>query len=497
MFINPPRVDGFPVVREERFEHKDMGSVYPPLSLLYMASVINKEADYEVKLIDANGFDMGIQTVTEEMIKFAPDIVVSRCGFDTQEQDLEVLKIAHGLGALTVLRNKIIADVTEIRDSIFKKNFVDVFIDSEPEAVIGALCREVMVHKKTKDLQPGQWLLSAEDRAEGCLTFLAKVPGISFRCNGRVFTNEKAAEIKDINKLPFPAYELLPSLKPYHTGVMSAPFALVQTTRGCPFNCTFCAYGKSRCRERNIESVIQEIKYLKSNFSIKSFLFFDDTISIKGGRVEELSKRMVEEGLNSLEWVCCTRANLVTYEMLKAMKKAGMKEIAIGVETGSAEILKNIKKGVTLDDIRQAAKWCKELGIMFYALVIIGLPGETKETVEETIKFIKEIDPFYTQVCFSTPFPNTDIYKYYEENGFLLTKDWSKYFPLAEEPVIRTQALTADDLKKLRNHIYRKLLFRPLYLLRKVRPFDWKWNIEGAKKIMQRIGAVIMKKPVR
>ncbi|OPZ65177.1 MAG: Ribosomal protein S12 methylthiotransferase RimO [Candidatus Aerophobetes bacterium ADurb.Bin490] len=486
MFINPPRVDGYPVVREERFEHKDMGSVYPPLSLLYMAAVINKDENIKVNLIDANGFDLSMARVKEEMAAFSPDIVVTRCGFDTQQQDMEVLKEARAIGAITVLRNKIISEVPEIRDSILKARQADVFIDSEPESVIHNLCREAYECKK-----------SSSDGRISEKAFLGKVPGISFLRNNEVITNNRAAEISDINSLPFPAYELLPSLNPYHTGVMSSPFALVQTTRGCPFLCTFCAYGKSKCRERNVESVIQEIKYLKSNFSIKSFLFFDDTISIKGGRIEELCKRMEEEGLNTLEWVCCTRANLVNYEMLKAMKKAGMKEIAIGVETGSAEILKLAKKGVTLEDIRQAAKWCKELGIMFYALVIIGLPGETKETVKETIKFIKEIDPFYTQVCFSTPFPNTDIYKYYEENGFLLTKDWSKYFPLSEEPVVRTQALTAEDLKKLRNYIYKKLLFRPLYLLRKVRPFDWKWNIEGAKKIMQRIAAVIMKKPVR
>jgi radical SAM superfamily enzyme YgiQ (UPF0313 family) len=179
------------------------------------------------------------------------------------------------------------------------------------------------------------------------------------------------------------------------------------------------------------------------------------------------------------------------------MKRAGMNEIAIGVETGSQAILDNINKGIKLEDIRQAAKWCRELKIMFYALVIIGLPGETKETVEETVKFIKEIDPFYTQICFAVPFPNTEMYDIYDKKGLILTKDWSKYFPLSEEPVIRTEALSAEELVKLRKWAYRKLLLRPGYLLGQVRPFDWKWNIMGFRKIMQRIKAVLTNKPLR
>ncbi|HRU39996.1 MAG TPA: hypothetical protein P5511_08970, partial [Candidatus Goldiibacteriota bacterium] len=149
------------------------------------------------------------------------------------------------------------------------------------------------------------------------------------------------------------------------------------------------------------------------------------------------------------------------------------------------------------DDVRQAARWCKELGIMFYGLVIIGLPGETKDTVKETVKFIKEIDPFYTQFCFATPFPNTEIYGYYEQKNLLLTKDWEKYFPLAEEPVIRTEALSAKELKELRQWAYMQVLLRPRYLLRKIRPLDWKWNISGLIKVVSRIWAAMRGRPVR
>jgi anaerobic magnesium-protoporphyrin IX monomethyl ester cyclase len=499
MLINPPRVDSYPVVREERFEHKDIGAVYPPLSLLYMAALLEKHPEYEIKVLDANGLDLSINEVRNEIMKFMPDLAVSRCGFDTQEQDLKVMDLAKAAGTVTVLRNKIISETAFIRDAILKKRNVDVFINSEPDSVIEQLAAAVFNNKEAlkKKIQPQACVRDPDGYMKEDWAFLKTVPGISYYFNSEVITTEPAKEIENLDRLPNPAYHLLPDLKPYHTGVMKPPFALIATTRGCPFQCTFCAYGKSKCRERGIQSVISEIKLLKEKFGIKSFLFFDDTISIKEGRMEELAGRMIEEGLSGLEWACCTRANLVSYEMLKIMKRAGMKEIAIGIETGSETMLKNIKKGVTLDDIRQAARWCKELKVMFYGLAIIGLPGETRETVKETVKFIKEIDPFYTQFCFSVPFPNTEIYGYYEKNNYILTKDWEKYFPLSEEPVVRTEALTADDLKKLRRWAYMQVLIRPFYLLKKIRPFDWKWNIEGFMKVAGRIWRAITGKAVR
>lgn len=499
LLVNPPRVDGYPVVREERFEHKDIGSVYPPLSLLYMASALEKAGECEVKLIDANGFDLSMNYIRAEMIAFNPDIVITRCGFDTQKQDIEVLKTAKDLGAITVLRNKIIADCPWIRDGILKEEIVDVFIDSEPDAVMAGLVTAVKKYREnmTAEQKPGACLFDPDCRTKESWNFLSTVAGISFYLDGAVKTNPPAQECVDLDTIPFPAWHLLPSLDVYHTGVMRAPFGLVQTTRGCPFKCTFCAYGKSAYRARSIENVIAEIKMLKEKFKIRSFLFFDDTISLKKGRTEELAQRMIDEKLDTLEWVCCTRANLVTKEMLQVMKKAGMKEIAIGIETGSEEIQRSINKGVTLDDIRQAAKWCHETGVLFYGLAIVGLPGETRQTVEQTIKFMKEIDPFYTQFCFATPFPNTDIYKDYKEKGYLLSEDWSKYFPLSEEPVVRTSALSAAELKELRRYAYKKMLLRPLYLLKKIRPFDWKWNIEGFAKIMKRIWNVMTNRSVR
>jgi len=120
MLINPPRVQGFPVVREERFEHKDIGSVYPPLSLLYTAAVLERHSEYDVKLIDANGFDISFNNVSSEILEYCPDMVLIRTGFDTWQEDMKILSAAKDCGALTVMRNKIIGDTVWLRDEVLK-----------------------------------------------------------------------------------------------------------------------------------------------------------------------------------------------------------------------------------------------------------------------------------------------------------------------------------------------------------------------------------------
>ncbi|MDD5066954.1 MAG: radical SAM protein, partial [bacterium] len=386
LIINPPRVDGYPVVREERYEHKDMGSVYPPLNLLYTAAVLEKDG-HDVSLIDANGFDIPFDELAGKMDEFRPGAVITRCGFDTQEQDVKVLEYAkRKFNARTIIRNKIISDVEGLKKSfLLKYRFIDIFINYETDLLISNVIKGL----------DRDW---------------AAVRGISFLKGEEMVTTEGISiDAMNIDNQPFPAYHLLPNLKPYHTGVLDPPFALVITSRGCPFQCSFCAYAKMGCRIRKAENVLEELKYLRKKFGLKSFLFFDDLLGFNKKEFIRLMELMIREKLK-LKWVSCTRANLITDEMLGLMKKAGCREMAIGIESGSEKILKSIRKGITLDDIRQAAKLLHKHRILFYGMAIIGLPGETRETIEETIRFIREVDPFYTQFCFATPFPNTGIY---------------------------------------------------------------------------------------
>jgi anaerobic magnesium-protoporphyrin IX monomethyl ester cyclase len=473
LFVNPPRVAGYPVVREERFEHKDIGSVYPPLSLLYCASVVEK-AGHEAMLLDLNGQDRPLADAASAMESFKPAACMIRLGFDTQEQDLEVLREAKRRGITTMARLKIVGDTPWLRDEFMKAHgFVDLFFLDEPECL----------------LEP---LLSAMAAGEG----LETVPGLLLRKGDEVLQTPDPGSLMAPDALPRPAYHLLESLAAYHTGVMQAPFTVIQTSRGCPYTCSFCSFGKLPYRKRAIESVVEELEWLKRDFGLKSFLFFDDVLTLDKPRTEKLMRMMIERKLD-LEWVVCTRADTVTKELLQLMHQAGCREIAFGIESGSDQVLADTTKGVTKDEIRQAAKWCHDAGILFYGLAIIGLPGETRQSVEDTIAFINEIEPFYTQFGYCTPFPNTDTWDWYKSRGYLSTTDWGRFFPLSQRPIVRTEALSEDDLVALRRRMYLKTMLRPGKLLRAVRMNDWGWNISRAAKFLGRLGMVARGSAVR
>jgi radical SAM superfamily enzyme YgiQ (UPF0313 family) len=473
LFVNPSRVAGYPVVREERFEHKDIGSVYPPLSLLYSAAVAQK-AGHEVRLLDLNGFDRPLSDAEEAMDSFKPEACLIRLGFDTQEEDLAVLRQAKARGIFTMARLKIVGDTPWLRDEFMKQHpFVDLFFLDEPEC-----------------------LLEPVLKALGEAGDLKAVPGLLLQNSGLPFTSPDPGQLMQPDLLPRPAYQLLPSLQPYHTGVMEGPFTVIQTSRGCPYTCSFCSFGKLPYRKRAIEQVVAELEWLKAEHGLKSFLFFDDVLTLDKARTEKLMRLMIDKKLD-LEWVACTRADTVSKELLQLMRQAGCREIAFGIESGSDQVLEDTTKGVTKDEIRQAAKWCHEVGILFYGLAIIGLPGETEQSVQDTIEFINEIQPFYTQFGFCVPFPNTDTWNWYESRGYLKTRNWGEFFPLASQPIIRTETLDAEDLIRLRRRMYLRTMLRPAKLFRAIRWDDWAWNLSRASKFLGRLGMLARGAAVR
>ncbi|MCX6996023.1 MAG: radical SAM protein [Kiritimatiellaeota bacterium] len=474
MIVNPPQVAGCTVVREERFEHRDMGSTYPPLSHLQVAAMV-EQAGHEVCLLDAMGQDLTLAEVQRRMDDFRPEVVFARVAFDCQREDSAVLRYAkEKWQALTISRCKIIAEADFVlREFMTQYPFVDLFTLVEPDAVIVDILRARVTQRPWSD-----------------------VAGIAWRNQDALAVTSIPEPVQDLDRLPLPAWHLLPSLEPYHTGILPAPFAVIQTTRGCPFNCEFCAYRRNRIRYHSPERVLREIRWLKEHRGLKSFVLFDDVVGLDKARFDRLLQQLVDARLG-LKWACCTRADLFTLEQARRMKQAGCVEVAIGVESGAPAVLSRTKKGIDLQQVETAAANCRKAGLLFYAMCIIGLPGETKETIAETCRFIHKIRPFYTQFCFSTPLPSTPNYRWYKERGYLLSEDWSKYSSLYPEPVVRTEALTAAELSELRNWIYRKVLLRPGYLFSQVRLLDWKWNITGAWKVWQRIRAVRKKAVVR
>ncbi len=476
LVINPPRVGGWPVVREERFEHKDFEVIYPPLTLLYCAAQIRKHLSekVEVHFIDAMGYNLSIEEIKRRFDKIDPDIVVTRFAFDTYKEDNDLLKNIKNWkkSVITLTRNKIVGDVKDLLEKYLREfPQIDYFITSEQDTVI---------HKVI-----------------ACLISGKEPPSCAYKKGGKIVFTKKALEVNNLDELAFPAYDLLPPPPwPYKSSLFDKDFTLVLSSRGCPNQCTFCAYRNMKWRYRSPENVVEELKMLQDQYGIRNFVYFDDTISINKERCMRICALMKKEGLK-MKYAICTRVNNIDEELLRAWKETGLEEISFGVESGSDTILKNVRKSITKEQIVHAFKLCKKLKIKAVTLIILGLPGETKSTIKESKDLVKEMNPFYLQYSLCIPFPNTPAYEYYKSKGYLLHENYDQYNPLTISPVIRTEALTSEELINEKEKAYKEFIFRPGFILDKISLTDWRWNIRGFKMFIKRVSGLIKDKYVR
>ena len=241
-----------------------------------------------------------------------------------------------------------------------------------------------------------------------------------------------------MDKLPFvtPVYRRDLDLTKYFGGYLKHPYVSFYTGRGCKSRCTFCLWpqtvGGHNYRVRSIEHVIEEVKYVKAFPQVKEIFFDDDTLTDNLPRVEALAKELGKLGV---VWSCNAKAN-VPRKTLEVLKDNGLRLLLVGYESGNQKILHNIKKGLLVDVAKRFSKDCRELGIVIHGTFILGLPGETRETIKETLEFAKEVNPHTIQVSLAAPYPGTFLYKQAKENGWfaedtdLLTEDGTQIAPL-------------------------------------------------------------------
>ena len=234
--------------------------------------------------------------------------------------------------------------------------------------------------------------------------------------------NEERPILENMDDLPFvtPVYKRDLTIENYFGGYLKHPYISFYTGRGCKSRCTFCLWpqtvGGHRYRVRSVENVVEEMQWAKEAFpQVKEFFFDDDTLTDNLPRVEAIAKELGKLGVT---WSCNAKAN-VPCKTLEVMKDNGLRLLLVGYESGNQQILHNIKKGMRVDVARRFTKDCHELGIIIHGTFILGLPGETEETIEETIRFAKEINPHTIQVSLAAPYPGTFLYKQARENGWL------------------------------------------------------------------------------
>jgi len=301
---------------------------------------------------------------------------------------------------------------------------------------------------------------------------LANVKGIAYRDGDRVNITEPAAPIANIDTIPFPARHLLDMNRYLKNHFESFGFNVKEfgkikstnliTSRGCPYNCTFCfkdMWGY-KWRGRSPENIVEEMELLYRRYGVNGFFFNDDTFVLDKKRVLEFCQLLKERSLDVV-WYCNGRVNLMTDEMLKVMHNAGCRGIAYGIESGNQQILDSMRKNITLEQVRRVLKWTKDAGINACGYFMIGMLDETKATIEETIAFARELDLDFYGFSMTTPLPGTELYNTVMERG-LMQQD--KMHSLGEWGLHTNANLTQDcsdgDLAAFGNEVFREFTLK-------------------------------------
>ena len=301
---------------------------------------------------------------------------------------------------------------------------------------------------------------------------LATIKGLSFKdSEGKIKHNPEREMIADMDLLPWVAdvYKRDLEIEKYFIGYLQHPYVSMYTGRGCPAQCTFCLWpqtiGGHKYRVRSAQNVADEMAYMKKIFpQVREFFFDDDTFTANLPRAREIAKKL---GPLGVDWSCNSRANL-DYDTIKSFKDNGLRLFLVGYESGNDETLTRIKKGVTTDEMRRFTKDCHKAGVVIHGTFILGLPVETKETIEQTINFAKELDVFSLQVSLAAPYPGTELYEQAKLNGWFVKKDKTD---LIENDGLQQSTLEYPGLSKEQifedvERFYRSYYLRPKPILR-------------------------------
>ncbi len=439
-----------PNSQEERYgRFSEIGTLYPPLGLAYIAAVAEREA--EVRVIESEAMNYSYEDIIQLTKEFNPDLVGMQCYCTTINRCYKVAELIKNINP----KIRIVlggAQVTLEKESTINHKNIDFGIYGEGEFVFLDLIKALKSEKLKSNKKPD----------------FKKIQGLIWKNKGKIIINPKQDLIKNLDELPLPARHLFPMHKYHSSANLRGKHTLnLMTSRGCPFNCAYCAgsliFGKTH-RYHGTDRVIEELLELKNKYRADSIQFFDETFTANRQRVIELCDKMIEKKLN-IEWSCFTRVNLVDKELLKKMKQAGCYLIFYGYESGNQRLLNLIRKGITLEQARNATKLTHEAGIESWGSFMLGLPTETKQESEQTINFALEIDPTFVQFPITTPFPGTDLYDICLKNGKVLTDNLDEY--TAWGVVYVSKGRTAEEISSTVKKAYRKFYLRPSYMVRR------------------------------
>jgi radical SAM superfamily enzyme YgiQ (UPF0313 family) len=443
--LNPPFV--YRYSRNSRWAARCRGgALYYPIWLSYTAGLLKKEG-HNVGLIDSPAWDWNVENVEEDAKKFKPDLIVAESNFQSLTNDVEVTKKIKNEG-------EAVSVVVGPPASQFPERILNDGID-----IVARFEYDFTVRDIAEAVEDGKNFQS--------------INGISYKENGKSIHNPNRtfSTSEELNKIPFVSevYKNHLNIKDYFLGHTLYPMVQIFTGRGCPNQCTFCSWPKTlmgrKYRVRSVENVVDEFESVANELpEVKEIFIEDDTFTINKRRVKEVCSEIRRRNL-SIMWSCNARADL-DYETMKAMKEAGCRLLDVGYESGSDEILKNIRKGITTDDSRKFTKDAKRAGLMILADFIFGMPGETKETAEKTIRFAKEVKPNIVQFAVATPIPGTEFFDWVKENGFLLVNDLEESLDGEgfQKCIVSYPYFTKDDIENYVDKALKEYYLSPSFI---------------------------------
>ncbi|WP_020200735.1 MULTISPECIES: hopanoid biosynthesis associated radical SAM protein HpnJ [Cupriavidus] len=453
LFLQAPSFDGFDGGAGSRYQAKrEIKSFWYPTWLAQPAALVPGS-----RVLDAPADGLGVAQVLEIAAGYELVIIhTSTPSFPTDAKFAEALK-----------QRK--PDV--MIGMVGAKPAVDPGGTLGASAAIDFVCREEFDYT-CRDVAAG---LPLED-----------IAGLSYRLpDGSFGHNGPRPMIENMDELPFvaPIYKRDLKVENYFIGYLKHPYVSIYTGRGCRSKCTFCLWpqtvGGHRYRTRSAQSVIAEVKWIKENMpEVREIMFDDDTFTDFKPRVEEIARGLGELGVT---WSCNAKAN-VPYSTLKIMKENGLRLLLVGYESGDDQILLNIKKGLRTDIARRFTEDCRKLGITIHGTFILGLPGETRETIEKTIAYAKDINPHTIQVSLAAPYPGTALYRQAVDNGWLAE---NKVINLVNDQGIQLAAISYPHLSREEIYhgvetFYKRFYFRPAKIWEIVR------EMLGSREMMKR-----------
>src|SRR5713101_2511924 len=438
LFLSPPSFDGFDGGAGARYQAKrEIRSFWYPTWLAQPAALVP-----DGKLMDCPPHDIDVKTCLAEAKNY--DHVIIHTSTPSLKNDCKV------------------AEAIKTQQPATTIGFVGAHAAVLPAETLKTSKAIDWVGRKEFDF-------TCKEVAEG--RPLGEIDGLSYWKEGKVVHNPERAMIQDMDSLPWvvDVYKRDLQIEKYSIGYLKEPYVSLYTGRGCPAQCTFCLWpqtiGGHKYRLFLKETVAAEMAYMKKLFpQVNEFFFDDDTFTANLPRAREIAKKLGPLGLT---WSCNSRANL-DYDTIKFFRDSGLRLFLVGYESGNADILTRIKKGVTMEEMRRFTKACHQAGVVVHGTFILGLPVETHQSIENTIRFAQELDVFSIQVSLAAPYPGTELFEMARQNGWFVKKDKTDLVETDgfQQSALEYPGLPKDEIFEAVDRFYRSYYLRPKPILR-------------------------------